>query len=88
MNLGVSHLLSERLRRLRSTRFLGRHSGPESGWVVQTLTEGSTQPDTILTKALILSAGLSCVHLLNPLLPPKERLTAYYAKGQFTARET
>jgi 2-hydroxyglutarate dehydrogenase len=66
-----------------NTRFLGRRSGPETGWVVQTLIEGSTQPDTILTKALILSAGLSCVHLLNSLLPPNERLTAYYAKGEY-----
>lgn len=60
-----------------------RFSGATNGWVVQTLTEGSDRPDAILTKALILSAGLSCVHLLNPLLPPTERLKAYYAKGEF-----
>lgn len=63
--------------------YLARFSGAANGWVVQTLTEGSNQPDTILTKALVLSAGLSCVHLLNPLLPPAERLKAYYAKGEF-----
>ncbi|KAJ9123820.1 hypothetical protein QFC24_003597 [Naganishia onofrii] len=61
----------------------GKLSGPQTGWVVQTLTEGSTQPDSILAKTLVLSAGLSCVHLLNPLLPPNERLTAYYAKGSY-----
>jgi hypothetical protein len=36
-----------------------------------------------MTRNLVLSAGLSCVGLLNPLLPADERLTAYYAKGQF-----
>jgi hypothetical protein len=82
MSLEVRAVEGQYRSRLMNTRFLGRRSGPATGWVVQTLTEGSTQPDTILTKALILSAGLSCVHLLNPLLPTNERLTAYYAKGE------
>ena len=62
-----------------STFFIGQEG---DGWVVQTITAGSSQPDTILTRNLVLSAGLSCVNLLNPLLPAHERLTAYYSKGQ------
>lgn len=53
------------------------------GWVVQIQTEGSSQPDAILCKSLILSAGLSCVDLMNPLLPARERLTPYYVKGSY-----
>jgi 2-hydroxyglutarate dehydrogenase len=60
--------------------FVGRES--ITGWVVQMITSGSTRPDSIMTRNLVLSAGLSCVGLLNPLLPADERLTAYYAKGQ------
>lgn len=60
----------------------GKSTGPAKGWVIQTLTEGSTQPDSVLAKVVILSAGLNCVHLLNPLLEERERLKAYYVKGE------
>ena len=50
--------------------------------MVQTITGVSSQPDAILTRNLVLSAGLSCVNLLNPLLPRHEQLTAHYTKGQ------
>lgn len=73
---------AKRRSELISRAVADRLSGATNGWVVQTLTEGTERPDTILTKALVLSAGLSCVHLLNPLLPPAERLKAYYAKGE------
>ncbi len=52
---------------------------------MQTLTEGSMQPDTLLAKVLVLSAGLSSVHLLNPLLPAHAQLTPYYSKGETSA---
>jgi 2-hydroxyglutarate dehydrogenase len=58
-------------------------NGTIKGWVVQTLTEGSDRPDALLAKVVVLSAGLSCVGLLNPLLPLEERLTAYYSKGEY-----
>jgi hypothetical protein len=68
---------------IASLDFVFPSKGKEGdGWVVQTVTAGSSQPDTILTRNLVLSAGLSCVNLLNPLLPAHERLTAYYSKGE------
>jgi 2-hydroxyglutarate dehydrogenase len=59
-----------------------RYDPDKEGWVVQTITGASPRPDAILTRNLVLSAGLSCVNLLNPLLPRHEHLTAHYTKGQ------
>lgn len=60
-----------------------RWTTDEEGWVVQTVTGDSSQPDSILTRNLVLSAGLTCVDLLNPLLPAHERLTPHYTKGRY-----
>ncbi|CED85290.1 Predicted FAD-dependent oxidoreductase [Phaffia rhodozyma] len=59
-------------------------SNPNTGYLVQMLTSGSTTPDVILAKSLVLSTGLSTFHLLNSLLPSDiPQITPHYAKGSY-----
>jgi 2-hydroxyglutarate dehydrogenase len=60
----------------------------QPGWVVQMVTENG-EPDTILTRTLINSTGLSGPFILNSFLsrldPPQPLLPMYYAKGSYAS---
>lgn len=63
--------------------------GSSSGWAVQTITQGSSTPDVVLSKCLVLSSGLNTHHLLNPILSDNsssiDPITPYYAKGNYVS---
>ena len=60
----------------------------QPGWVVQMVTENG-EPDTLLTRTLINSTGLSGPFILNSFLsrinPPQPLLPMYYAKGSYAS---
>lgn len=58
--------------------------GSTIGWVVQTVT-GAGEPDTILARTLINASGLSSTLVLNALLPPEKRLTAFFSRGSYAS---
>lgn len=58
--------------------------GSTTGWVVQTVTGGG-EPDTILARTLINASGLSSTLVLNALLPPEKRLTAFFSRGSYAS---
>ncbi|KAG8847051.1 hypothetical protein FRB96_001701 [Tulasnella sp. 330] len=57
------------------------------GWVVQTVTSGSVDPDSILAKTLINASGLASHQILNGLFqrtnPPTPPIPIYYARGSY-----
>lgn len=61
----------------------------KDGWVVQMVTEGSSDPDVVLAKTLINASGLASHQILNTLLPqlkpPQPRIPIYYARGSYAA---
>jgi len=57
----------------------------EDGWVVQTVTGGAEERDSILTRNLIVSSGLSGPFILNSLLPEPARIPMYYARGTYAS---
>ncbi|THV05407.1 pyridine nucleotide disulfide oxidoreductase-like protein [Dendrothele bispora CBS 962.96] len=60
----------------------------EQGWVVQTLTgnaSSDTESDAFLVRTLINASGLSGPFILNSLLPSKQRIPIYYARGSYAS---
>lgn len=57
------------------------------GWVVQTVTAGSTDSDSILAKTLINASGLASHQILNRLLPratpPSPPIPIFFARGSY-----
>jgi 2-hydroxyglutarate dehydrogenase len=58
--------------------------GSTTGWVVQTVT-GDSEPDALLARTLINASGLSSTLVLNALLPPEKRLTAFFSRGSYAS---
>jgi 2-hydroxyglutarate dehydrogenase len=58
---------------------------PEGGWVVQTVTGDSQESDAFLVRNLINTSGLSGNLVLNSLLPVKDRIAMYFARGSVSA---
>jgi len=58
---------------------------PETGWVVQTVTGGAKESDTMLARILINASGLSGNLILNSMLPEEQRLPMYYARGSYAS---
>lgn len=58
---------------------------PETGWVVQTVTGGATESDTMLARNLINASGLSGNLILNSLLPEDKQISMYYARGSYAS---
>jgi len=58
------------------------------GWVVQTVTGLESSPnasDALLARTVINSSGLNGALVLNSLLPQKDRIPMYYARGSYAA---
>lgn len=73
---------------VRGTRVVRVDPDPQGeGWVVQMETgwskEGSGEGETeaVLAKVVVNAAGLGAAHIINPLLPEKERTRMYLSKG-------
>ncbi|KAF4602390.1 hypothetical protein EYR40_005595 [Pleurotus pulmonarius] len=60
-------------------------TSPRQGWVVQMVTGDATEGDAVLAKTVINSSGLSGPFLLNSLLPKKQRIPMYYARGSYAS---
>ncbi|THH33599.1 hypothetical protein EUX98_g575 [Antrodiella citrinella] len=58
---------------------------PESGWVVQTVTDGSAESDSVLARILINASGLSGNLILNSMLTEEQRIPMYYARGSYAS---
>ncbi|KAH7888036.1 pyridine nucleotide disulfide oxidoreductase-like protein [Phlebopus sp. FC_14] len=57
----------------------------QDGWVVQTVTGDTSEPDALLAKTLINASGLSSNLILNSLLPQSSRIPMYFARGSYAA---
>ena len=57
----------------------------EDGWVVQTVTAGSEESDSLLARTIVNASGLAGPMMLNSLLPPEQRIPMYYARGSYAA---
>jgi 2-hydroxyglutarate dehydrogenase len=61
------------------------------GWVVQLQTRPADSQttakdpvtDALLARTVITSTGLSGTHILNSILPPSDRIPAFYARGSY-----
>ncbi|EKM59353.1 uncharacterized protein PHACADRAFT_249787 [Phanerochaete carnosa HHB-10118-sp] len=57
----------------------------EDGWIVQTMTGNAEESDALLARTLISASGLAGPMILNAMLPPRERIPMYYAKGSYAS---
>ena len=57
----------------------------EDGWVVQTVTAGSDECDSLLARTVVNASGLAGPMILNSLLPSDQRIPMYYGRGSYSS---
>ena len=60
-----------------------RSEGDDRGYVIQTLTKGSVEPDALLARSVINCAGLNAHTMLNMTLPGDLQRKLWYTKGNW-----